>query len=58
MAKLTAVKRRRPSIRSGARERVMFEMTPRIHTLLKDEAARREVTQIVLLEELIKEAVQ
>ena len=47
--------RRRPTLRSGAYEKVHFEIKTRVHDLLRNEAARRETTQVSLLESLIEE---
>jgi hypothetical protein len=46
--------RRRPRIRAGATRKVTFELKSTLASLLRDEAAAQGLTQIMLLEMLIK----
>ena len=44
----------RPTLRAGARKRITFEITPRAHALLREDAHRRGMTQILLLEMMVR----
>ena len=48
-------KKTRAHLRSGARKKVSFDLTPRAHDLLRADAARRNITQITLLELIIRD---
>jgi len=45
----------RPTLASGARRRLTFELTPYAHDLLKEEGKRRRLTQVSLLELIIRD---
>ena len=46
---------RRPTLRTGMKRKLCFELTPRAHDLLRTDAGRRGMTQIMLLELMIRD---
>ena len=46
--------KRWPALRSGLKRKVSFQLTPHGHDLLRAEAARRNMRQVMLLELMIR----
>jgi hypothetical protein len=45
----------RPTLSGGPRKKLVYELTPRSHELLKAAAKRENTTQVMLLELMIRE---
>lgn len=50
----TFVAKARPTLREGSRKKLTFELTPYAHKLLREDAERRNMTQLTLLELVIR----